>query len=104
MSKANHAVLYPIQATTTVSEGMSRYGTVEPQVCLRFPPGTGPREIKAALHRLAADVELATPRGEGWGVQIESYYDAVGRVYLELANATPAEVERGMAFLRNLVG
>lgn len=60
--------------------------------------------MSAALHKLAADVELATPEWERWIVQTESFYDARGRVYLELADATPAEVERGMAMLRKLVG
>jgi hypothetical protein len=31
-------------------------------------------------------------------------YNESGRVYLELANATPAEAARGMALLKNLVG
>ena len=35
-------------------------------------------------------------------VQTESFYDA--RVYLELADATPAEAARGMAFLTKLAG
>lgn len=39
-----------------------------------------------------------------WIVQTESFYDARGRVYLELADATPAEAERGMAMLKKLVG
>jgi len=34
----------------------------------------------------------------------ESFYDARGRVYLELADATPAETARGMAMLTKLVG
>ena len=60
--------------------------------------------MSAALHKLAADVELATPERERWIVQTESFYDARGRVYLELADATPAEAERGMAMLRKLLG
>ena len=40
--------------------GEIRYGTPEPQVALRFPKGTSYRVVKAALHELAADVELAT--------------------------------------------
>jgi hypothetical protein len=52
----------------------------------------------------AADLELATPERERWIVQTESFYDARGRVYLELADATPAEAERGMALLKTLVG
>ena len=49
-------------------------------------------------------VELATPERERWIVQTESFYDARGRVYLELADATPAEAERGMAMLKKLAG
>jgi hypothetical protein len=47
---------------------------------------------------------LATPERERWIVQTESFYDARGRVYLELADATPAEAERGMAMLKKLAG
>jgi len=43
---------------------------------------------------LAAEVELATPECERWIVQTESFYDARCRVYIELADATPAEAER----------
>ena len=91
------------QTTKTVSQGESRYGTPEPQIALRFPKGTSYRVVKAALHKLAADVELATPERERWIVQTESFYDARGRVYLELADATPAEAERGMGMLKKLV-
>ena len=92
------------QTTKTVSRGESRYGTAEPQIEIRIPKDKSHRLVSAALHKLAADVELATPERERWIVQTESFYDARGRVYLELADATPAEVERGMAMLRKLVG
>ena len=92
------------QATKTVSQGESRYGTPEPQIEIRLPNGTSHRLVSAALHKLAADVELATPERERWIVQTESFYDARGRVYLELADATPAEAARGMAMLRKLAG
>ena len=65
---------------------------------------TSHRLASAALHKLAADVKLATPERERWIVQTESFYDARGRVYLELADATPAEAERGIAMLKKLVG
>ena len=91
------------QATTTVSQGESRYGTSEPQISLRFPKGTSYRVVKAALHKLAADVELATPANERWCVNTEDFNET-GRVYLELAGATPAEAARGMAMLTNLTG
>jgi hypothetical protein len=92
------------QTTKTLSQGESRYGTAEPQIEVRLPKGTSHRLVSAALHKLAADVELATPERERWIVQTESFYDARGRVYLELADATPAETERGMALLKKLVG
>lgn len=57
-----------------------------------------------ARNKLAAGVELATPERERWIVQTESFYDARGRAYLDLADATPAEAERGMAMLQKLVG
>ena len=91
------------QPTTTISQAESHYGNAEPQLAISFPRGTHHRVVKAALHKLAADVELATPANEGWGVNIEEYTDASGRVYLELANATPEEAERGMALLKKLV-
>lgn len=92
-----------MQATTTVSQGDSRYGSPEPQIALRFPKGTSYRVVKAALHKLAADVEMATPASESWCVNFEDFNES-GRVYLELADATPAEAERGMALLKTLVG
>jgi hypothetical protein len=90
--------------TKTVSQGASRHGNPQPQIELRLPQGTSHRLLSAALHKLAADVELATPEQELWVVQTESFCDARGRVYLELADATPAETERGMALLEKLVG
>jgi hypothetical protein len=88
---------------TTVSQGESRYGTPEPQIALRFPKGTSYRVVKAALHRLAAEIELATPASERWCVNTEDFNES-GRVYLELADARPAEAARGMALLTKLVG
>jgi hypothetical protein len=89
--------------TKTVSQAESRYGTPEPQIELRFPKGTSYRVVKAVLHKLAADVELATPANERWCVNTEDFNES-GRVYLELADATPAEAARGMALLTKLVG
>jgi hypothetical protein len=86
-----------------VRQGESRYGTPEPQIALRFPKGTNYRVLKAALHKLAADVELATPASERWCVNTEDFNKS-GRVCLELADATPAEAERGMALLTKLAG
>ena len=91
------------QATKTVSQGESSYGSPEPQIALRFPKGTSYRVVKAALHKLAADVELATPANERWCVNTEEFNES-GRVYLELADATLAEAARGTAMLTKLVG
>ena len=91
------------QTTKTVSQGESRYGTPEPQIALRFPKGTSYRVVKAALHKLAANVELATPASERWCVNTDDFNES-GRVYLELVDATPAEAERGMALLMKLAG
>jgi hypothetical protein len=92
-----------ITITKTVSQGESRYGSPEPQIALRFPKGTSYRAVKAALHKLAADAELATPASERWCVNTEDFNES-GRVYLELADATPAEAARGMAMLTKLAG
>ena len=54
--------------------------------------------MKAALHKLAAEIELVTPASERWCVNTEDFNES-GRVYLELADATPAEAARGMALL-----
>ena len=91
------------QTTKTVSQGESRYGTAEPQIELRLPKGTSHRLVSAGLHKLAADVELATPANERWCVSTDDYNES-GRVYLELADATPAEAARGMAMLKKMVG
>lgn len=47
-----------------MSQGESRYGVPKPQITLHVPKGTSYRVVKAALHKLAADVELATPASE----------------------------------------
>jgi hypothetical protein len=91
------------QATKTVSQGESRYGTPEPQIALRFPKGTSYRVVKAALHKLAADVERATPANESWCVNTEDFNES-GRVSLEFADATPAEAARAMSMLKKMAG
>ena len=89
--------------TKSASQGESRYGAPEPQIKLRFPKGTSHRVVKAALHKLVAEIELATPASERWCVNTEDFNES-GRVYLELADATPAETARGMAMLTKRVG
>jgi hypothetical protein len=92
------------QATMTISQRENQFGTPEPQIEICLGKGAHYRLVSATLHKLAADVEMATPVRENWIVQTESLHDGLGRVYLELANGTPAEAERGMAILKKLVG
>lgn len=56
------------------------------------------RHVGAALHQLAAMVEEHTRGGERWLVQVERE-ETSGRVYLELAEGTKEEAERGMQLL-----
>ena len=90
------------QATMTIGQGEAQYGTPEPQIEIRFPKGAHHRQVSAAIHKLAAEVELATPEHERWVVETETLYEGRGRGYLELADGTPVEAERGMAMLKKL--
>jgi len=89
-----------------VSLQASHYGLPEPQIELRLPPYTRARIVMAELHKLACEVELATPDDAGWCVHLEpdcKIGSAGGRVYLELADATVAEAARGLAILRSVM-
>ncbi|MGO9714152.1 MAG: hypothetical protein ACLQBL_35175 [Polyangiaceae bacterium] len=90
-------------ATLTPSMGESRYGTPEPQVDVRFLRGTHYRKSSAALHALAAVIELATPTNEGWVVVVDPNGDEVGRVYLELVKGDEAEARRGLELLKRTI-
>jgi hypothetical protein len=81
-----------------------RFNLPEPQIELTVGSPDERRRLSAALHQLAAAVELATPARERWLVQIEHFSDTRGRVYLELMRATPEEAERGMAVLSQVAG
>jgi hypothetical protein len=90
------------QTTKTANQGESRYGSPEPQIEV-VPQNASHRLVSAALHKLAAETELATPASERWCVNAEDLNES-GRVYLELADATPVEAARGMVLLTKLVG
>ena len=92
------------QATTTISQRENQYGTPEPQIEICLAKGAHYRLVSTTLHKLAADVELATPVRENWIVQTESLHDGRGRVYLELADGADDEADRGMAMLKKMVG
>ena len=89
-------------ATIKVGQAASRYGTPEPQIEVRMPKGTHFRKLRAALHMLAAEAELATPAGESWVVQTDATSDERGRIYLELADGNEQEAARGLELLRRL--
>jgi hypothetical protein len=91
-------------ATLTVSMGESQYGTPQPEVEVRFLRGTHYRKSSAALHALAAAIELATPTTEGWVVIVDPHADEVGHVYLEFVNGDDAEARRGLALLKRAIG
>jgi hypothetical protein len=90
----------PAFTKITASLGASPYGNRQPEVEVSLPRGTNHRRMKAALHRLAAEVELVTPHEESWSVQIEILGEGRGRIYLELGNGRKEEAQRGLALLR----
>ncbi|WP_426749879.1 hypothetical protein [Myxococcus sp. Y35] len=98
------------QQMTMVGQRTARYGIPQPYIEARFPKGMRQRTLNAALHRLYADVEMATPERESarWNVRIELLPDLLiysgGIVHVELAEGTPDEAERAMTMLKSLVG
>jgi len=65
----------------------TREGYREPYLQIQLPREAGSRVLSAELHRLAAEVELATPYDELWTVHILplTHYPPTGRVYIELS-------------------
>jgi len=68
----------PIDTLTLTTPNNGRYST--PTLTARMRPGVHFREGNAALHKLAAACELATPRSCGWVVQVK---DDRSGIYLE---------------------
>ena len=86
-----------------VTMGRSQYGHPEPRIEVLFARGTNFRTLHAALHLLAAAVELAIPDAEGWIAQmVAASADDAGWVYLELLNATDDEAQRGLSVLQSV--
>jgi hypothetical protein len=74
---------------------VTRRGAVpEPRLTPAFAPGADFRACRAAVYRLAAAVELATPGRERWIVQSTAWH-----VALELFLGDEAEVARAVAVL-----
>jgi len=91
-------------AKRTITMAESGSGLAEPQIQIHLPKGSTIRQLTAALHTLAAHVELATPDGERWLVQMEAFRANIGRVFLELATTSAEEADRGLALLRRVAG
>ncbi|MBU8901016.1 hypothetical protein KRR26_36020 [Corallococcus sp. M34] len=92
-------------AALSPSLSKSRYGTAQPQLDVRLPPGASHRQLSALLHAFAARLELNTPANERWLVQTERLSEPNhGRLYLELAEGDEAEARRGMKLLNTLLG
>ena len=87
-----------------VTLARSQYGHPEPRIEVKFARGTSFRRIHAALHLLAAAVELATPEAEGWIAQMvaASADNDAGWVYLELLHASDDEAQRALAVLQRV--
>ena len=78
-------------------DGSSR-SEISRYISHQYPlPGT----LKSLYVRVSAIIQQAI--NERWIVQTDDYNES-GRVYLELADATPAEAARGLALLTKLVG
>jgi hypothetical protein len=77
-------------------------GQLRPLGAASHPIVMVPFKVIGSTHGMAAEVELATPETERWIVETETLYEGRGRVYLELADGTDAEAERGVAGLRVL--
>ena len=97
-------------ATTTAQAKTSRYTTVElknygtnsvPQISVRFRKGTRESHERAALYRLAAAVERATPVNEMWSVDIKHTSDEA-LVYLDLFWRTPRQAAVGFETLKKV--
>ena len=100
----NTAVVRNLRAASLKAKmGESRYGTPEPEIEVRFLRGTHFRKSSAALHALAAILELATPTNEGWVVVVDPHGDEVGRIYLELVDGSYPEARRGLELLKRAI-
>lgn len=86
----------------TVVIGKGEYGYPEPQIIVELVRGSNSqRAVNAAMHEIAAKVELATPDSEAWIVQVDNASFSA-RVKLELHSATEAEASRGLALLQKV--
>lgn len=70
-----------------------------PAIHVAFPAGTNPHALRAAIYRLAAEVDDASPATEDWYTEVAFYWPNEqrtlglgGRITVRLASYTEAEV------------
>jgi hypothetical protein len=85
------------------SEGS--WSGVRATLTYKFAGALDERGVLATGHRILADALDATPAAERWNLSVEvsgSYRDVVMlRLAVELADGSPAEMERAQKFLTN---
>ena len=91
------------ELTQRVHLGTTTYGNPKPTVELTAPKGAHCRFLKARLHQLAAEVELASI-GESWVVVLEVFAERSGCVHLELVEGSAEEAKRAMVVLERVTG
>lgn len=91
------AIIPQVRVTCEVDE----YGNPQPEMRFTMPRQANWRQCNAAVHAVAAMVELATPRGAKWCVQ-SRFGELWMAVYLELADCSTEETAAGIETLRKV--
>ena len=99
-------ITYPTHLAAVL--GASSYGTPRPYIAARFAVGTPPRVARATALCIAAKVELETPAGEHWHVEVADPDDHfTPPTYDIIVNLVwyddPREDARAMVVLRRVV-
>jgi hypothetical protein len=56
--------------------------------------------VRASILKAAAELELKTAPNEAWVIQFDFPSNTEARIYLELADGSTAEAERGLGLLK----
>jgi hypothetical protein len=89
--------------TTRVVLGQSRYGRMQARVEIDIPEDVDYRVLDAALHIVAAKIELAMPEDACWSRGIERDTPTFGYAYLGIGVDSPGGPERALAFLQQVM-
>lgn len=90
------------EAKFSIELATATYGIPQPTVRVALPKGTPYRHLKAALHTLAAKIELDTPASESWCIEVVQVGNVTGTIVIELVQRTPAEAARAMALIQQV--